>query len=491
MASGWPGHPVIYEINTWPWVVEVCRDHGRGTTLAEVPADAWDRLAEMAIDAVWLMGVWERSAAGAEVSRNEEWLRRFGREQLRGFTPEDVVGSAYCVRRYVPDGHLGGAAGLQIARQELAARGLKLILDFVPNHVALDHAWATRHPEYLMRGDEHDLEHRRREFARVGGNVVVAHGRDRYTVWRDVLQLNTFHAGLREAAVETLAAIAGLCDGVRCDMAMLPITDIVAELWGERAGPPPVEEYWPVVIGAVRDRSPEFLFVAEVYWDLEARLLAQGFDYCYDKRLYDRLLEGDADGTRDHLRGAEVSFQSRLLRFTENHDEARAAAVIPPGMARAAAVATATLPGATLWHEGQFEGRRLKVPVELRRRPDEAGDVELAGFHRALLAAARDVRHGDWAPCDVTDWPDNHSGRNILAWRWRGAEETFIVAVNLGTTKADGRVRFPVPGSSAGSCVLVEMLTNERFLRDRAELRDQGLYVRLPPHGFHVLRLRI
>lgn len=163
----------------------------------------------------------------------------------------------------------------------------------MPNHVAPDHVCTSQHPEWLIPGDDEELERRPHDFTRVNGKVV-ARGRDRYAVWPDVVQLKTFHPEVRRAAIETVGALAEVCDGVRCDMAMLVLNDVVADLWSGRAGPLPSQEYWPPVIETTRARHPEFLFVAETYWDLEDELLRQGFDYCYDKRLYDRLVSADA-----------------------------------------------------------------------------------------------------------------------------------------------------------------------------------------------------
>ena len=140
------------------------------------------------------------------------------------------------------------------------------------------------------------------------------------------------------------------------------------------------------MLGALRARHPETVLIAEAYWDMEWVLQQQGFNFCYDKRLYDRIISQDASAVRDHLR-ADLSYQSRLVRFLENHDEPRIASCLPGDAERAAAVAIATLPGATLWHEGQFEGRRVRPPVFLSRRPDEPPDAELAGWYRRLLAA--------------------------------------------------------------------------------------------------------
>ncbi len=270
-------------------------------TLATVPDQEWDALAAHGFDAVWLMGVWERSPAGIAISMKNEGLLADFRRALPDFSPEDNVGSPYCVRRYVVDQHLGGPEGLAAARKKLADRGMRLILDFVPNHVAPDHPWVTEHPDYFIQGSVDDLAQKPGEFFQAGGKVLAL-GRDPFFApWADVVQFNGFHPGLRKAIIETVGSIAGQCDGMRCDMAMLLMTPIFERTWGHRAGPRPEKEYWSEVIQGVRKRYPDVLFMAEAYWDKEWELQQQGFDYCYDKRLYDRLEHDPAESVRLHL----------------------------------------------------------------------------------------------------------------------------------------------------------------------------------------------
>ena len=272
-------------------------------------------------------------------------------EALPDWQTGDVVGSPYCIRDYVVDEHLGGPAGLAAARRALAARGMRLILDFVPNHVAPDHPWTAERPELFVTGTEADLAADPASFVEVGGRVF-ANGRDPYVpAWPDVVQVNAVDPALRAASVQTVRSIADQCDGVRCDMAMLMMNDVFTRTWGERVGRAPGTEYWPTVIGAVRESHPGFLFLAEAYWDLEWPLMQQGFDYCYDKRLYDRLLGDSPELVRQHLL-AENGYQDALVRFVENHDEPRAASAFGAGRAPAAAVATLTQTGARLTTTG-------------------------------------------------------------------------------------------------------------------------------------------
>jgi glycosidase len=486
----WPRNPLLYEINTWVWLDELGRRHRKRVDLGTVPETEWDAIAARGFDAIWLMGVWERSPEGIAISLRNPGLLEDFRRALPGFSPGDDVGSPYCVRRYVVDAHLGGPSGLAVARRMLERRGLRLILDFVPNHVAPDHPWARQHPDHFVQGGADDLRRDPASFVEIDG-TVFALGRDPYfPAWPDVLQLDAFQPRLRQAVIETLTEVAGQCDGVRCDMAMLMLNQVFERTWGGRAGSPPAQDYWTTVIPAIKARHPKFRFIAEAYWDLEWELQQQGFDHCYDKKLYDRLEHRDAEGVRLHLL-ADRSFQERMVRFIENHDEPRAAATFAPDQARAAAVATLTLTGARLLHEGQLEGRKVRLPVFLGRRPSEPVDQDLLAFYERLLpTVSRDVfRDGEWRLCERSGWPDNQAFRKVLAWCWAKEDERYLVIINFGQDAAQARVHVPWDDLDGKGWRLTDALTGETYDRSGDEMRDAGLYVELGPWRFHLFRV--
>jgi len=488
--TGWPEQPVIHEINTAVWLDALSRERGHRLTLADVPDAEWDEVVPAGVDAVWLMGVWERSPAGLAiaVSAPEMWASFLA--TLPDLRSEDVIGSPYCVRRYVVDPVFGGAVALARARAALAVRGVRLMLDYVPNHVAPDHPWVLDHPEYFVRGTNDDLRADPAAWLAVGGHVL-ARGRDPFfPPWPDVVQLNAFAPELRAATARTLADIADQCDGIRCDMAMLMTNEVFARTWAGRVGPPPEEEFWPTVIAGLHRRHPKAILVAEAYWDMEWTLQQQGFAFCYDKRLYDRIVATDAPAVRAHL-DADLSYQTGLVRFLENHDEPRAAERMTTDAERAAAVAIATLPGATLWHEGQFQGRKVRPSVFVARRPDEPADDGLVEWYRQLLATARDVSVGTWQLLDPHGWPDNQSNRNILSWSWTpdDTDDRHVVVVNLSDRPAQARIPLPWPDLPGHDWHMIDLLQSTMFDRNGDEMADPGLFVALDPWQSHLLSL--
>ena len=306
------------------------------------------------------------------------------------------------------------------------------MLDFVPNHTGLGHPWVETHPDYYIHGGELDLlrePHNYTWVRRTGGDVLLAHGRDPYFPgWRDTLQLDYANPALQAAMSDELVSIAARCDGVRCDMAMLVLPDVFERTWGREAPP-----FWGHATARARESHPGFMFMAEVYWDLEWTMIQQGFDYAYDKRLYDRLRGGVARPVREHL-WADLDYQRHLARFLENHDEPRAAATFPRGQHQAAAVVTFLTPGLRFLQAGQLEGRRVHVSPHLVRAPDEQVDDALAAFYARLLPVLRRpvVRDGTWRMLECASaWDGDGTSEGFIAWTWENGEGArLVVTVN-------------------------------------------------------------
>lgn len=486
-----PRYPALYEVNIRPRLRRLARETGRPRiTLKDIP-DAWlAGLSACGFDWVYLLSVWETGEAGLCVSRSDEKLLRGYRDALPDLREEDICGSGFAITGYRLHPDLGGPGALNRFRDRLHRQALHLMLDFVPNHTALDHPWVRDHPDYYIYGTEEDLARRPQNFTALdlpGGRTVFAHGRDPYFPgWADTLQLDYANLALRKAMIAEVQRIAEQCDGIRCDMAMLLLPEIFQQTWGRE-----MEPFWPEVIDAVREEHPDFAFMAEVYWGLEWTLQEQGFDYTYDKRLYDRLRGGDARPVRNHLR-ADLAYQSKSVRFIENHDEERAAAIFSPDQHRAAAVIAYLCPGLRFFHEGQFAGRHKKTPVQLCREADEPVDTAIEEFYRQLFTGLRlpAVRDGEWRLLDCNPaWEGNASHGEYIASAWERGGERCVVAANYAPGR--GQCYIPLPWTDiAGKTVrLRDLIGPECYDRDGEGLLSPGLFLDIPGWGCHVFEV--
>jgi hypothetical protein len=486
-----PAYSSLYQINTRVWLTGLSKSLGRPATLDDIADTELDRLAEMGFDWIWLLSVWQTGTAAQQVSRrNPEWRKEF-QETLPDLREEDIAGSGFAIAGYTVHSGLGGDAALARLRERLRKRGLRLLLDFVPNHMAPDHPWVEQHPDYFVHGSDADLANSPQNYCRVktsDGSLVLAYGRDPYfSGWPDTLQLDYGNPAAQEAMIGELTKIAGQCDGVRCDMAMLVLPEVFERTWGRRA---PL--FWPDATQRVRERVPGFRFMAEVYWDLEWTMLQQGFDYAYDKRLYDRLREGRARPVREHL-CAGVDYQSKLARFLENHDEPRAAATFTPGMHEAAAVITYLSPGLRFFHQGQFEARKKRISPHLVRAPLERVDEMLERFYDSLLAVLRrpGVRDGKWSLLECAPaWDGNWTWDCFLAFSWQGSGgERLLVTVNYAPNQSQCYVRLPFADLGNSHWRLEDLIGDARYDREGNELQARGLYLDEPPWRAHVFSL--
>jgi hypothetical protein len=481
----------LYQINTRVWIRDLSQRLGRQATLDDFPDQELERLAKKDFNWVWFLGVWQTGLAGQTISRaHHEWQAEF-RQVLCDFEEEDVSGSCFAITQYTAHTDFGGNAALDRLRRRIHKYGMRLLLDFVPNHTALDHPWVQKHPNFYVHGTEERLLREPQNYIRIetsSGSTVLAYGRDPYFAgWPDTLQLNYADASLQEEMRLELLNLATLCDGVRCDMAMLVLPEVFERTWGLCALP-----FWPNAISSVRSYEPEFLFMAEVYWDLEWTLQQQGFDYTYDKRLYDRLRDGHARPVRDHLQ-ADPVFQRKSARFLENHDEPRAAVTFSPEMHRAAAVLTFLCQGLRFFHDGQFEGRTQKLSVHLGRRPSEPLDLSVQEFYDHLLDCVNQnaVRNGRWRLLECRPaWDGNWTWDGFIGFAWQDMGYLPLIAVtNYAPTQSQCYLQMPYEEMRARKICLQDLMSPAVYERNGDELLAKGLYLDMPAWGYHVFKL--
>jgi hypothetical protein len=495
-------HPLLYEVNVRVLLNTLSRRLGKSVTLGTIPDELLDEWRDLGFDAVWLMGVWKTGGLARSIAQNHQGLREEYTRALPDWNEMDVEGSPYSVQAYAVHPTLGTGKDLAALRKRLASRGLGLILDVVCNHTARDCDWVRSHPEYYIQGrtrEEVGMPDYYFKVDTVRGERVLAFGRDpTFPGWTDTAQLNIMSAPAREAIIGELQRIAGMCDGVRCDMAMLLLSDIFRRTWGERAATAgeqaSLPEFWKAAVDAVKKDFPRFVFLAEAYWNREWDLQQLGIDYTYDKVLYDRLLKEGAYSSRGHLK-AEMDFQRRCVRFLENHDEPRLAHLVKSEAWKfAAATVVATVPGMMLIQEGQMEGRETRVPVQLVRRPDETVSERTRSFFERLfwIITHPVFRKGEWSLSTIRPaWHDNQTWQNfIVSWWHEAGIGDRLVVVNYAPLSGQCYVDIPPERLNVPALEFRDLLGDAVFVREKAGLAVKGMYFDLPPYGIHIFEVR-
>lgn len=489
-------NPALYEINTYMWLYELSQQSGKSINLGNVPAAEWDRLKQLGFDYVWLMGIWKRSGAGIRIFRDSDEYDSFTsyiNSISHGWTSEDLVGSPYSVAAYEPDPFIGTWGNVDTAMEELHKRDIGLILDFVPNHIAPDHSWVFEHPEYLIGGSIEEFQEHPGVFSQIQAGdrtIFAARGRDPYfPPWTDVVQLNHFNPETRQALIDELKKIAVHCDGFRCDMAMLVLNDVFQKTWGWMMKSPsqalPEQEFWV----QARQAVPQSLLMAEAYWDTEWTLQQMGFDYVYDKKLYDSIASFSSGRIYIYLK-ADMSYQKRLVRFLENHDEKRSAEAFGKERLEAVAALFSTLPGMRLYHQGQIEGKKIKIPVQLRRIIREEADKEVTVFYERLLSITKQAvfHSGQWRLWEVYPLNDGSCG-NLIAFTWKLDNQIKLVVVNMYHGVSQGRIPLREMVSADTEYVLTDELHGVTYVRDGKNMENHGLIVILNSFKAHIFNI--
>jgi hypothetical protein len=482
--------PLLYEINTRCWLRDLSEKAAHSITLGNVPDSEFAEWRRLGFTHIWLMGAWTSGPRA-----RAEALKHFGSQALPDWTEAEVVGSPYAIAEYLVPPALGGENGLRTFRRNLHQHGLKLLLDFVPNHVGVDHPWVSREPDLFVQ-TAIDLPG---TFGQATGAGMrrLAHGKDpNFAAWTDTVQLDYRLPAARSAITEVLQSIAERCDGVRCDMAMLVLNDVFARTWHQfpvANHEPPETEFWAAAIVAVKQAYPSFLFLAEAYWDLEPRLQALGFDYTYDKELYDRLVARDAPGVQRRLLGKTPEFIARSAHFLENHDEPRVASILSLAEHRAAALLILGLPGMRFLHEGQIEGGRNKIPVQLLRRGVEPNQAGIKQVYEQLLTALPGTAVGQGRGALIRPraaWVENPTVENFVIVQWQKHPPDFnLVVVNLAPHRSQCFAPLSIQNLARSDWALKDLLSQEKFGRSGEWLQNQGLYLDLPAHGIHLFHV--
>jgi glycosidase len=480
----------LLELNARIWI----KRFGKDCTLSSIPDEQINKWKELGFDMIWLMGVWDNNKEViSEYCFVPELISSYN-SALKDWQKEDVIGSPYSIDRYELNPLLGTKKDLLSFKKKLNDAGISLILDFVCNHFSAKSSLIWTNKEIFLPADEFIFKNDPYTFYQSPANnkEYLAHGRDPlFPPWKDTAQINFYSRDARNYLSSVLIELTEICDGVRCDMAMLPLNNIFYNTWigviKKYGFEKPEKEFWEEAIAQVKIIRDDFIFIAETYWDLEWQLQNLGFDFTYDKRLTDRLVGGNIRSIKDHL-NAEKTYQYKSVRFLENHDEDRAVVKLGREKSIAAAVIISTIPGISFYFDGQCDGKRIKLPVQLGREPEEKQDEKIKDFYRNLFRITNSnvFRNGSWKLLEAHTVGDSDlSYENLLAWEWRLDSELRIVVVNYNSSTSRCRLKFNIQ-SVSDDIVLMDLLNNVTYKRSVKEISEKGLFVELKSFNSHI-----
>eukprot|EP00753_Platysulcus_tardus_P016998 PLAT618.1.p1 GENE.PLAT618.1~~PLAT618.1.p1 ORF type:complete len:521 (-),score=233.06 PLAT618.1:123-1685(-) len=488
-------HPIVYEISTRPWLYNMTQKYGRQITqLSQVPKQEYQAIADMGVQVVWMMGVWQLGAYGLHHDRTEPSLLADYAKELPGYTQADIIGSPYAIFNYTLNPQLGKNGDLAALRDMLHGMGMQLMLDFVPNHTAVDNPWTTEHPKYYVLGDSSCPSS---TCVNWHGNYIYFGGDYYNHGWTDTAQLNYWNPAVVSAQIDNLLTIASYADAIRCDMAHDILNAEISKTWGSiltAAGwKQPAQEFWGVAIAAVHKEFPNVRFLGETYnygfthplpEDLTLRKL--GFAFTYDQPLLGKLQANNLDNLRGYVSGEGGSFFAQACNYVSNHDNNRAAGKILGSLpaADAGAAVISTLPGMRLYFQGQFLGLHNTLDVHLRRSAPEPIHANVTTYYNKLLhiVGAPVFQTGTFAYSDVQNSGD---AWRLVAWRWFDSSQRRLCVVNYSNQQGSGAIVTPNAAGS-GNITVTEMISGDTYTRSAPAMRSTGLFVVVPPYSAQI-----
>jgi glycosidase len=484
----WMPSVVLVAKSSHVWLNQLARSYGREIlNLAAVPDEELDRLAALGVTGLWLIGLWQRSRASADIKRR------------RGDT--DAVASAYSIDEYRIADDLGGEAAFESLKERAEARGIRLAADMVPNHMGIDSSWVVEHPDrfiavpeapypaYSFTGPNLSSDPRveltiedhywdgsdaavvfRRRDQQSGETRFIYHGNDGTSFpWNDTAQLDYLQPTVREDVIRTILAVARRAPILRFDAAMVLARRHIRRLWYPRPGeggaiPSRAEhaisdaefnalmptEFWRDVVDRVARDAPGTLLLAEAFWLLEGYFVRTlGMHRVYNSAFMHMLRDEDNAGYRRVMKDTlefDPGVLGRFVNFMTNPDERPASEQFGTGdKAFAAATLLATMPGLPMLGHGQVEGFRERYGMEFRAaRWDEPVDTAHAGhFERVVVPLLR--RRADFAGTDHFHLYDAIAGdgsvnEDVYAYSNEREGRRTLVLVHNRSGDADIRV---------------------------------------------------
>ncbi|KAN0012235.1 hypothetical protein ACTFIU_007533 [Dictyostelium citrinum] len=476
------GGMMMYEVSTRPWMYNLSITYNTPiNTISDIPFEEFENIKSMGFDMIWMMGVWELGEYGLNYDQTNGPLLQHYAQVLPGYTQADIIGSPYAVTNYSVNPQIGLEQDLIELRKKLNAIGLLLMLDFVPNHTAVDAEWTTTEMDYYIRAPQGTPTPYDNNTYLPNG---IAYGSAGWGgSWFDTAQLNYWNPNCVKARIQQLLTVASFADAIRCDMAYLLLNSLFGSNWATQLQSwgyeQPAQEFWTVAIDIVKQEYPDIIFLAEVYHPYEENLQQVGFDYTYDKMLHDILNGGDMNAVRAWISGHSKQFTTHSAHFISNHDEPRGANFFGSWWrSDAAALITYTLPGLRFFWWGDFQGYSNQLDVHLRREQSEPAIADAMAFYQTLTSIVSDpvFKNGEFTYLNCTN---DQESWNLVAYKWTYQNERRLCVLNFSDQQGTGNIILddaePINGND--TIPVTDLLSNTTYYRSSEQMRTTGLYV--------------
>ncbi|HOY61013.1 MAG TPA: alpha-amylase family glycosyl hydrolase [Candidatus Woesebacteria bacterium] len=485
-------HPCLYLINTRLWLNQLTKKYDSSLTIDKIPEKEWQTLFDK-YDYFWFMGIYKESDASRQHAQKWAFQSRYALPDLD--PDKDVTASPFAIPEYCPNPLIAkNWESWDKMVDFLHQNNKKVIIDFVPNHLALDCELAKNHPEFFIQGSRLQFESNpdfyHQMVASDGKTYYLAHGKDpNFPPWADTLQLNYGEPGLNLEMASTLQELTSHSDGLRCDMAMLLDPPTFLRTWGWTLSETQKKylnehSFWAENIPFIKNNiKKDFKFIGEVYWDQD--YLSQYFDYLYDDRFYKDITRSPLD-LKNHL-GELLTSRSnknpcRQALYIENHDEDRSVKSLGEKRSRAAAFLAAIIPDTMfIVNQGQENGWKIRPPMQINRFPAEVDNPQIQKFYQKLFNIINSpiYKSGTVQNCQV-----NQISGDTIALRLLSADEksTAIFCLNI----SDSYSKCTIPEINKNTEIEIESLTEDKEIVPDSN-RQNGIYIGLEPGEVQVI----
>ena len=473
-------NPILYEISTRPWLYELSQKYGKKITkIKDIPLQELDYLHDMGIEIIWMMGVWTLGTYGLEFDQKQDYS-----SVLPDWTKDDVIGSPYSIVEYTCNPELGTNDDLTWLKGQINNRNMKLILDFVPNHSAIDAPASITNQKLYIHAPNGKKDPKK--YTESG----IAYGKDPYSdPWMDVIQWNYWETDTRKLMKLNLLTALKYSDGVRCDMAHLVLNDVFGNTWSEELKAweykKPNQEFWAYAFEEVKYKYPDAILLAEVYEDWQIEILKKlGFTYCYDKALLDKL-RGSAKDVKEYIQNKEWD---NTVHFVENHDENRIIANVEDNIEKAKAAGTiaSTIGGMVFLNHGQWYGYKNKLDVHLRREASESINKNVFNYYKKLMQIIIDPAFKSSNYYYINNMTGDKPN-NFIAYIRQEGNNHYLIIINYNDE--NGCAEIPIYNiEGTGNIRLYEMINDVEYTGNAETIKTKGLNVCLSGYETHIFK---